>query len=211
MRIAVLGATGTTGRLFVQRALANGHELTALVRSEGKLAEHPHLTTVKGNVLDLADVCRVVATQDAIFCALGTGADTSKATVRADGTQNLVTALQRIGGQPHLIVLSSLGVGESRIQMHWLVRWFVTWSLRNPLADHRSQERIVRESRLPYTILRPTALTDNPNLETSLRVSYPPEKIKAQPGVPRANVAAFALETIEQRDFLNQILTLTTA
>jgi len=33
---------------------------------------------------------------------------------------------------------------------------------------------------------------------------------QAQPGVPRANVAVFALETIEKRDFLNQLLTLTT-
>ncbi|TMD53495.1 MAG: hypothetical protein E6I85_08270 [Chloroflexi bacterium] len=38
MKLVVLGATGRTGRLVVEQALAAGHTVTALVRSPEKLA-----------------------------------------------------------------------------------------------------------------------------------------------------------------------------
>ncbi|MFT9093301.1 MAG: NAD(P)H-binding protein, partial [Gluconacetobacter sp.] len=36
MKILVLGATGATGRLIVSRALAEGHDVVALVRSRAR-------------------------------------------------------------------------------------------------------------------------------------------------------------------------------
>ena len=38
MKIAVFGATGNTGRAFVEQALAKGHEVTAFVRNADALA-----------------------------------------------------------------------------------------------------------------------------------------------------------------------------
>ncbi|MEO0564038.1 MAG: NAD(P)-binding oxidoreductase [Chloroflexota bacterium] len=211
MRIAVVGATGATGRLFIQRALAGGHHLTALVRSPDKLPMYAHLTVIQGNVLNPEHVDSVMNGQDAVFCALGTGKSTTKTTIRADGTRQTVAALARRDQNPHLVILSSLGVGESRAQMRWPVRWMIPWMLRHPLADHARQEQVARRSELPCTFLRPTALTDAPSSGSPLHVSYPPERIQAQPGVSRVDVAAFALSVIESRTRLNEALTLTTA
>ena len=41
MRIALLGATGAVGGHFLNKALAAGHEVRALVRSPAKLPERP--------------------------------------------------------------------------------------------------------------------------------------------------------------------------
>ena len=44
MKIVVFGATGNTGRAFVEQALAKGHEVTAFVRNADALAlRHEHL------------------------------------------------------------------------------------------------------------------------------------------------------------------------
>lgn len=41
MRLAVFGATGGTGRQLVEQALAQGHEVTAVVRDPARLpVEH---------------------------------------------------------------------------------------------------------------------------------------------------------------------------
>ncbi|WP_082369200.1 NAD(P)H-binding protein [Arthrobacter sp. ERGS1:01] len=50
MKLFVLGATGTTGGLFVDDALAAGHEVVAYVRNPGKLAARDRLTVVAGNM-----------------------------------------------------------------------------------------------------------------------------------------------------------------
>jgi uncharacterized protein YbjT (DUF2867 family) len=210
MRIAVVGATGATGRQFTQQALGRDHHLTALVRTPSKLdIQDPRLTTVIGDARDRDDMHRVVAGQDAVFCALGGGEQTGKTTIRQDGTRQVITALSAGGETPHLVVVSSLGVGESKQQMGWFGRWIVTWILRYPLADHTEQERLVRESTLPWTILRPTGLTNEP-ATGNLHVTHPPDRIQTQPGVSRADVAAFALALIEKGDYIGQAVTLTT-
>ncbi|MBD0329772.1 MAG: NAD(P)H-binding protein, partial [Thermoleophilia bacterium] len=57
MRVVVFGASGRTGRLAVERALAEGHEVTAFVRERGTLAlEHERLRVAEGDVLDPASV-----------------------------------------------------------------------------------------------------------------------------------------------------------
>ena len=51
MRLAILGATGSVGRILVRRALEAGHEVTAIARQPETLAPHPRLTLVKADVM----------------------------------------------------------------------------------------------------------------------------------------------------------------
>jgi nucleoside-diphosphate-sugar epimerase len=45
VRVAVFGASGGTGRLVVERLLADGHQVATLVRAPAKLMiDHPRLT-----------------------------------------------------------------------------------------------------------------------------------------------------------------------
>ncbi len=66
MNLVVLGATGRTGRLVVEQALAAGHTVTALVRSPEKLTiRNSSLRVVAGSATDAADVSRALAGADA--------------------------------------------------------------------------------------------------------------------------------------------------
>ncbi len=58
-KIALFGATGITGRQFLEEALAAGHEVVALVRDPAKFTvKSPLLTVIQGDVLDAQAVSR---------------------------------------------------------------------------------------------------------------------------------------------------------
>ncbi len=211
MKIAVMGATGGTGKLFVSEALKAGHQVTVLVRNPEKLnLQHPQLEVLTGNALDIKDVRRVVGGKDAVLCALGSNETNKKTTVRQDGTAHIIKALADLNEQPHFVIVSSLGAGDSKSQMSFFIRLIIGYILRHPLADHNQQELLVKKSLLPWTILRPTALNDEPAVGNVV-ITKPPQAVSAQAPVTRADVALLALKVIETRTHLNEAITLTSA
>jgi putative NADH-flavin reductase len=61
MRVLVLGATGSVGRLVVEEALIRSHHVTALVRHPERFdVLATRVTTVVGDALDSAAVSRPV-------------------------------------------------------------------------------------------------------------------------------------------------------
>ena len=53
MRLVIFGPTGGTGRRLVERAIAEGHDVTALVRNPSRMsARHRRLKVVVGDVSD---------------------------------------------------------------------------------------------------------------------------------------------------------------
>src|SRR3989442_3391558 len=110
MNLLILGATGRTGRLVVEHALAAGHTVTALVRSPEKLTiRNSNLRVVTGRATDPEDVAHALASADAVLSTLGGGGS-----VLADSTRALVDAAHKTGVHP-VIGLSSLFVEHDRI------------------------------------------------------------------------------------------------
>jgi putative NADH-flavin reductase len=57
MKVIVFGATGSIGRLAVQKMLEDGHEVTAFARNPGEqIANHQRLTLCSGDATDKAAV-----------------------------------------------------------------------------------------------------------------------------------------------------------
>ena len=71
MRMFLLGASGRTGNLVIERGLSRGHEITAVVRSA--LVEEPrdHLRIVVGNPSRLDDLAPNLADHDVVISSLG--------------------------------------------------------------------------------------------------------------------------------------------
>src|SRR3989442_2509631 len=94
MNLLVLGATGRTGRLVVEQALAAGHTVTALVRSPEKLATgNSNLRVVSGSATDKADLSRALAGADGVISTLG-----GKGSGIEDSSQAIVAAGRAAGG-----------------------------------------------------------------------------------------------------------------
>src|ERR1700712_548568 len=96
MRIAIIGASGRSGKAAVAHALGAGHEVIAVVR---KAASAPAGTTVR--VADARDVAALtVALQgaDAVISSLGRVAPpAADDPILADGARALVSAMDAAG------------------------------------------------------------------------------------------------------------------
>ena len=67
MKVAVLGATGGTGRAIIGEAQRQGHAMTALVRSEAKAGDLAGTRLVVGDARDGAVLSRTVEGCDAVM------------------------------------------------------------------------------------------------------------------------------------------------
>ncbi len=195
MRILVVGASQGTGALAVQAALSQGHEVTAFARSPQKLkVEHPKLKKLVGDFHQKASVEAAVAGHDAVIV---TASSTSlkgfkeNPTYFSSGTTYVVDAMKKHGVK-RLVVLSALGVGETRKLLPAPLRFLIVdLMLKHPFADHARQEDLTRASGLDWVIVRPGRLTDGP-----ARLQYKKtSKVERVPAaISRADVADFLIE-----------------
>lgn len=200
MKIAVFGATGGVGRAFTEQALRAGHSLQVLVREPSRLEiSSPMLTVQSGDVLDVESVIDVVEDSDAVFCTLGRTRG-NPSNVVSDGTANIVRAMEERGPR-RLVIISSLGVGDSKNQVPFFFKLLAATLLRSTMQDKARQEEIVRNSSLDWTIIRPGGLTNDPARQ-SYTVGIEPTIMAGM--IPRANVAAFALQEIVSPRYLRQ-------
>jgi putative NADH-flavin reductase len=197
MHIALFGATGGTGQQVLAQALEQGHRITALVRDPAKLAQRPGLTLVVGSVLDpVASEC--LTGTEAVVCVLGSHG--GKTPIEARGTERILAAMHDQGVR-RLVVVTSLGVGESRAQIAWPWRLIMDLTLKSILEAKAEQERLVKTSGLDWVIVRPGGLTDGPRTG-AYRFGIDPT-LKAG-RVSRADVADFVLRQLTEDVFLHQ-------
>ena len=200
MNLLVAGATGPLGRCIVDHALAAGHQVTAFVRTAGRLDPCPGLREATGDVLDAQAVAAAVAGQDAVISALGHSRPSPAGHDLHPGASHIVAAM-KAAGISRLIWISSHGVGDSRGQSGFLFeRIFVPLRLHAEFADKERQEALVTASDLDWTIVRPARLTNGP-LTRRLR-AQPRLRINIRDSVSRADVADFVLTELEHGDHL---------
>lgn len=200
MKLAVFGATGGTGKEIVIQALEAGHEVTVLVRDPARLTvNHDKLYLVFGDVLNLEKVEETLAGSEAVCCSLGNTANNPDFVV-SNGTQNIITAMQKQGIK-RLVVVSALGVGDSREQVPLSFKMRMKTVLRKAYEDKERQEQFVQESDLDWIIVRPGGLTNGPatgEYEAGLDPSIGSSQVS------RADVAAFVLQQLTDDTYLHQ-------
>lgn len=194
MKLAVFGATGPTGKLFIQQALNNGHVITAFARS-WSVAPMERLKLVVGDATrDKAKVIQAVTGQDAVISMLG-----RRSTLRAEGLmersmQLIVPAMER-AGVARLVMMSAFGVGESSRDAPLVPRMMYRTLLRDIFHDKAIAEAQVRASQLDWTIVHPVLLTDGP--ATGRYRAGEKLPLQGMPKISRADVARFILGEVE--------------
>ncbi|MDG3580808.1 MULTISPECIES: NAD(P)-dependent oxidoreductase [Galbibacter] len=210
MEILVIGATGRTGRHIVRMALNEGHRVTAFVRSPEKL-DRPQtgVKVVQGDALDATAVHNLINNNNFDSVVIAIGADTLKCSnVRGDSTKNVITALENRNAPTRLWIVSSVGTNESMDQLGFFSKAFVKTILKGHIADHTNQENYLKESSLPYTIVRPTGLKDessNGGYIVLEKGRLPTDRVSRQ------DVAHFIIKNIDNEAYLGKAVTLTSA
>ncbi len=201
MKIAVFGATGGTGSQVVQQALAAGHQVTALARNPASLdSADPDMTVVAGNVLDIEAVQQALTGADVAVVSLGSTANNPDNIV-SQGTQVILDAIGQLGGPRRIVVVSSIGVGDSKDQVPFAFKMLMKTVLRKAIEDKERQEALVKASGLDWIIVRPGGLTDG-SATGQYQAGLDPKISAGQ--VSRADVAAFVLQQLTDDTYLRQ-------
>ena len=142
MNILVFGATGPLGQRIVAAALPAGHQVTAFVRTAGRLDPHPGLREATGDVLDPGSVAAAVPGHDAVISALGHSSPSAAGRNLYPGASYIISAMAA-AGVGRLIWISSHGVGDARGHSGLVLeRIFVPLRLRGEFAYKERQEAV---------------------------------------------------------------------
>lgn len=159
MNIALFGATGRTGRRVLQRCLARGDHVRALVSDASKLASRTGLDVVLGDARDAAAVAATLRGTKAAICCLGLR-DISVPTTEFSDSVRTIVAAARNAGVRRIVAIASAGVlpdarGGLRNE-HGVPAW-----LKHVAAEHTRNLRTLEQSGLDWTLMCPVDLVED--------------------------------------------------
>ena len=215
MKLLIVAATGAIGRILLEQAVDEGHEVTALVRTTAKLTRPVPAVTADLRNADPADLEPALVGADAVLSALGPQS-TSDAGIASLGTRSLVTAAQNTGVS-RIVVVSAAPVGTVATAarphpprhdpgdgpfMRYVASPLIGRLLRKVYVDLAEMEDILRASGLQWTAVRPPRLTNRPRTGT-YRTAYG-RNIRGGAFVSRADVADYMLRALDLPESINQ-------
>ncbi len=204
MKIFIVGGTGGTGRQLIEQALSEGHFVTALIRNPVKLKiDHPNLKVVKGNILEPATFEHAIKENEVVISALGHKRFFIKTSILSEGTKNIVNAMEKHKVK-RFICITSMGVNDSRFKLGLYYTLFVIpVILLFYFLDKEKQERIIQQSTLDWTIVRPGQLT---NGKKRAKYRHGPKlgSYILTKMISRADVAHFILQESKNGNYLNK-------
>ena len=148
MKIAVLGATGKFGRLFIAKLLSiPNYQITAISKSAENIYENSHRVTAKSiDATNQKDLKKALKNQEIVFCAVS-------------GPDQVVIARNLVElNVKRLIFMSVVGIYNELPEGNG-----DEFNLDNEAEQrvHRNEADIIEGSSLDYTIFRPGYLLYN--------------------------------------------------
>lgn len=187
-KILVIGANGAIARILADRVLnETNHQLVLFLRNSSRLDEYQNnerVTLSEGNILNTDVLAAAMQDVDIVYSNAG-GVDLG------EQTKSILLAMQK-AKQHRLIFISALGA------RHEVAGKFGDWNekaIKDYLPGFRTSARLVDESNIVFTEVRPTWLTNND--EVDYEVTKQGESFQGTE-VSRASVADFVLRVINE-------------
>ena len=207
--LLIIGANGGIGRQAVDQALSAGHQVTALVRNPAKLPlTHPNLKIVQADVTRPLSLSNLFAGHDVIISAIGVsgGFSDPPTSLYSQGALNILREMKQSG------LRRAFFISASAVETNPLLPFFVRLAskyiiqklLSNMYADLRLMEKLVKESDVDWTIVRPPRLTDS-KLTGNYRIAVN-RFLKNGMKISRADTAHFMLSHIQSGDMFRSVV-----
>jgi putative NADH-flavin reductase len=161
-KLLVLGATGGIGVEIVRQAVGVGHDVTAFVRTPDALQAFANrIRIVQGDLLDRAQLARVVGEHDAILSAFGPRLPLARSD--SDLLRRFAAALTNAMSDTasrRLIIVSVAFLFRNAVlpPAYLIGRLFFP----SVVTDAAGMEGRVTRSNCDWTVVRPPELTDKP-------------------------------------------------
>ncbi len=209
MKVAVIGASGGTGRAVVKSLLARSDRVVAFARHPESLGpETEQLKLVAADARDPVHLGKAIVGCDAVILTLGVSGTLMKPNtpvqICSQATRTLLPVMRGVGVK-RLIVVSSFGVGDTRDKLPLSSKIFFKLFLAKRIADKETQEKDVKATTLDWTILQPVRLTDErPTHHYFVSAEGKVRKLT----IAREDVAQFAVAQLNSQEYLRKTVTL---
>jgi uncharacterized protein YbjT (DUF2867 family) len=201
MRVVVIGGSGRTGSLVVEKLLAASHVAVGTIRNSKHMADLVKLGAEVALIdLDKSgfdDIVYAIKGADAVVFAAGSGTGESSEIDRK-GTLRTVRAAEKAGVKRY-VSISAIGASTG----------LSTRSMDDEMKDYYRQKRAagkhITSSSLDWTILEPGELTDGGGTG---KVLLSQEAINEE-SIPREDVAAVTVALLEEPKTIGKVFQLT--
>lgn len=198
--VLVFGGTRATGLEIIKILKGRGDGVTAFVRASSDVAELERLGVdlFVGDALDAESVKAAFdsGNYSAVISSLGSRRGDSP--VDDVGTINVAEAALATGVD-RLVMVSSIGAGDSKDALPFYVRWI----LGSALERKTTAENHLMASDLDYTIVRPGGLGEGPATNTGILIEGSERFDFGQ--IPRAEVARLLVEAFDNPDTARKV------
>lgn len=174
MKILLLGATGRTGKLVLQSLLKSGYEVNCLARNSERILPTNGDTIFEGNASKSEDLLRAIRGCEHVISVLNISRKSdfpwSKLRTPKNYLSDVMGKLIPISERENvkrIVVCSAWGVAETKNDIPKWFKWFIDNSnVGAAYQDHERQEKLITDSKLDWTIVRPVGLTNSMKNET---------------------------------------------
>ena len=160
MKLLIFGASGSTGHELVKQSLSSGHSVTAFVRDPSRLKiNHKSLIVTAGDITNTVQLADVIKGHHVVLSALGAPSPFKFDPTVVDGVGKIIKAMEELNVL-RFVYLSFIGTGDSRIHGGFVIRHIASRILKAEIAGHEAREKMIRESKLNWTIVHAPTLTN---------------------------------------------------
>lgn len=204
--LAVFGATGNAGRLVVDRALAQGWTVRAFCRPESRLpATHPSLTRIDGSLDSPDQVREALRGSEAVVVVFGPRRDAGATDVFcARGTKTILEGMAGMGISRLICQTGAMVGADYANRGSFYDRMRRRFVARSPdlARDRDEQERLVRESPLDWTVVKPPRIVDR---EGKGRWNADPDlPLGMMSAISYEDLASFIVHEVSAREHVRQ-------
>jgi len=207
MNITIFGASGRTGLLLMDKALQQGHQVTAFVRQASRVTvRHPRLQVVEGSLENIDHLRRALTGRQAVISALGVARTLQHDPDVIEGIRNIVQAMSK-EAVPRFIYQSVFLAHSRPGEFSFFARNILRRIIRKEVEDHEVKENLVQEGVQNYTIVRPVRLT-NELFSGKFHHGVTITSGEWMPSISRTDTAHFMLQQLEDKTYLNKAVRL---
>ena len=210
MKILLLGATGRTGKLVLQKALNKGYHVTCLARNSNRIPKQDRLTIVEGNPTNEMDLANAMQGCDAVINVLNISRTSDIPWARLRTPKNYLSEVMSCLipiAETHqlkrMAICSAWGAAETKNDIPFWFRWFIDNSnIGVAYRDHERQEEMLQATKLNWTIVRPVGLTNSKKKE-HIRETFE-NSLKPNLFISRSSVADYLIDSLTRDELINK-------
>jgi putative NADH-flavin reductase len=214
MEVLLIGANKGLGYQVLKELLSKKITVNCLIRRKGLINfESKYLNIFYGDATNLSDLKKSIGNSECIISTINvqrknifpwSRLTNSKTTISDFAKNSIIASEDKIN---RIITISAWGVGESMEKIPKLFKFLIKFSnLKYPYIDHDIHEKVIENSNLNWTIIRPTALTNEKKYH-DVKVYKKNEKIRKMI-IGRKSLAKFIVNIVNDKTYFNKKIVL---